>query len=110
MQSSLLCDHCLALPADAVVYGLCSILLLTPLIGVLVVQLPLQPPSLALGLGVFAAMPTALSSGVTFTQVSTLTHNRARGNHVLALIAGAYCWWRGDACFCCCQSSRRCQD
>lgn len=58
----------------AISYGLCSILLLTPLLGLLAVQLPLQPPALALGLGVFCAMPTALSSGITFTQVSTGEH------------------------------------
>eukprot|EP00775_Hariotina_reticulata_P005264 gene5264-5499_t len=52
----------------AITYGLVSILLLTPLLGVVAVQLPLSPPSLALGLGVFCAMPTALSSGITFTQ------------------------------------------
>jgi sodium/bile acid cotransporter 7 len=55
--------------AGAIAYGLASILLLTPLLGLAVVQLPLQPPALALGLGVFCCMPTALSSGVTFTQV-----------------------------------------
>eukprot|EP00878_Enallax_costatus_P028780 GHUV01031122.1.p1 GENE.GHUV01031122.1~~GHUV01031122.1.p1 ORF type:complete len:337 (+),score=111.54 GHUV01031122.1:130-1140(+) len=63
----------------AVAYGLTSILLLTPLIGLLVVQLPLDPPALALGLGVFAAMPTALSSGITFTQ-------QLGGNVSLALL------------------------
>jgi hypothetical protein len=55
--------------AGAIAYGLLSILLITPLLGLLAVQLPLQPPGLALGLGVFCAMPTALSSGITFTQV-----------------------------------------
>jgi sodium/bile acid cotransporter 7 len=54
------------------VYGLTSILLLTPLLGLAAVQLPLEPPALALGLGVFCCMPTALSSGVTFTQVCYL--------------------------------------
>lgn len=58
----------------AISYGLASILLLTPLVGLLLVQLalPLQPPALVLGLGVFCAMPTALSSGITFTQVGWL--------------------------------------
>lgn len=55
--------------AGAISYGLASILLLTPLMGLLAVQLPLAPPGLALGLGVFCCMPTALSSGITFTQV-----------------------------------------
>lgn len=68
--------HCLlafpamcAAAAGAIAYGLASILLLTPLLGLAAVQLPLQPPALAVGLGVFCCMPTALSSGVTFTQV-----------------------------------------
>lgn len=56
-----------------------SILLLTPLLGLVATQLPLQPPALSLGLGVFCAMPTALSSGVTFTQ-------QIGGNVSLALL------------------------
>jgi hypothetical protein len=53
----------------AVSYGLASILLLTPLLGFAAIQLPLAPRELAVGLAVFCCMPTALSSGVTFTQV-----------------------------------------
>lgn len=63
----------------AIAYGLASILLLTPLLGLAAVQLPLQPPALAVGLGVFCCMPTALSSGVTFTQ-------QLGGNVSLALL------------------------
>jgi predicted Na+-dependent transporter len=65
----LICESCMWCAAGAIAYGLASILLLTPLLGLAAVQLPLQPPALALGLGVFCCMPTALSSGVTFTQV-----------------------------------------
>lgn len=54
--------------AGAIAWGLASILLVTPLLGLLVARLPLQPPGLSLGLAVFCCMPTALSSGVTFTQ------------------------------------------
>jgi hypothetical protein len=56
-----------------------SILLLTPLVGMVAAQAPLQPPALALGLAVFACMPTALSSGVAFTQ-------QIGGNVALALL------------------------
>eukprot|EP00882_Tetradesmus_deserticola_P007536 GHRQ01007936.1.p1 GENE.GHRQ01007936.1~~GHRQ01007936.1.p1 ORF type:complete len:397 (+),score=77.04 GHRQ01007936.1:714-1904(+) len=65
--------------SGAIAYGLAAILLLTPLLGLAAVQLPLQPPALALGLGVFCCMPTALSSGVTFTQ-------QLGGNVSLALL------------------------
>jgi predicted Na+-dependent transporter len=51
----------------ALAYGLTSILLLTPLAAIPVLALPLEPRELALGLAVFCCMPTALSSGITFT-------------------------------------------
>ena len=50
-------------------YGLAAILLVTPLLGLLVAQLPLQPRPLAFGLGVVCAVPTALACGVAFVQV-----------------------------------------
>jgi hypothetical protein len=56
--------------AAAVVYGVAAILFITPLVSLAVLALPLQPPVLALGLAVFCCMPTALSSGITLTQVS----------------------------------------
>jgi len=62
-----------------VAYGVTSILLLTPLVSLAVLQLPLHPPELALGLAVFCCMPTALSSGVAFTQ-------QVGGNVALALL------------------------
>lgn len=55
--------------SGAVAFGVASILFLTPLISLAVLRLPLQPPELALGLAVFCCMPTALSSGITLTQV-----------------------------------------
>lgn len=53
-----------------IAYGLVSILLLTPLLGLLVAQLPLNPRPLAFGLGVVCTVPTALACGVAFVQVS----------------------------------------
>ncbi|GIL76788.1 hypothetical protein Vretifemale_6259 [Volvox reticuliferus] len=63
----------------AITWGLASILLLTPLVAPLAGALPLQPSGLALGLLVFACMPTTLSSGVALTQV-------LGGNTALALL------------------------
>ena len=53
----------------AAAYGAAAILLLTPLLALPVQRLPLGRPELAFGLAVFCCMPTALSSGVTLTQV-----------------------------------------
>lgn len=50
-------------------YGLVAILLLTPLMAIPVQALPFAQPELAFGLAVFCCVPTALSSGVTLTQV-----------------------------------------
>ncbi|KAG2483005.1 hypothetical protein HYH03_018086 [Edaphochlamys debaryana] len=63
----------------AILWGLASILVITPLTAPLAGALPLQPPGLALGLLVFACMPTTLSSGVALTQV-------LGGNTALALL------------------------
>ncbi|GBF92238.1 sodium metabolite cotransporter, chloroplastic-like [Raphidocelis subcapitata] len=52
----------------ALVWGLASVLLLTPLLALPVLSLPLAPAGLPLGLAVFCCVPTALSSGITFTQ------------------------------------------
>lgn len=56
----------------AVLYGLASILLITPFLGLAALRLPLQPPELAFGLAVFCCMPTTLSSGVSLTAVCLL--------------------------------------
>ncbi|GLI65334.1 hypothetical protein VaNZ11_008880, partial [Volvox africanus] len=63
----------------AIAWGLASILFLTPLVAPLAGALPLQPSGLALGLLIFACMPTTLSSGVALTQV-------LGGNTALALL------------------------
>lgn len=44
---------------------------MTPAVALLAVVLPLQPWPLALGLGVFALMPTTLSTGIAMTQVGS---------------------------------------
>lgn len=53
----------------AALFGLLSILAFSPLLGVLALRLPLQPPELAFGLAVFCCVPCTLSSGVSLTQV-----------------------------------------
>lgn len=60
------------------IYGLVSILLLTPAFSRLILLLNLQPPEFVTGLALFACMPTTLSSGVSLTQL-------AGGNFALAL-------------------------
>ncbi|KAI8475139.1 MAG: hypothetical protein J3K34DRAFT_517583 [Monoraphidium minutum] len=49
----------------AVLFGLVSMLVLTPLFGFAAVRLPFQPPEFALGLAIMACVPSSLSSGVT---------------------------------------------
>lgn len=49
----------------AVLFGLSSILFLSPLFGFLAVRLPFKPPEFALGVAIMACVPTSLSSGVT---------------------------------------------
>jgi len=64
---------------SASLWGLLSILLVTPVIGALIAfQLPLDP-SFQLGLALFCTMPTTLSSGIALT-------TQARGNVALALL------------------------
>lgn len=65
-----------AWPAGA--FGLVSILLFTPFISRLVLQLKLIPQEFVTGLAMFCCMPTTLSSGVALTQV-------VGGNSALAL-------------------------
>ncbi|KAF8102028.1 hypothetical protein N665_0201s0319 [Sinapis alba] len=60
------------------VFGLASILLLTPSFSRLVMLVQLQPQELVTGLGIFCCMPTTLSSGVALTHL-------AGGNSALAL-------------------------
>ncbi|XP_022134333.1 probable sodium/metabolite cotransporter BASS4, chloroplastic [Momordica charantia] len=60
------------------VYGLASILLLTPYFSRLILQIHLHPQEFVTGLAIFTCMPTTLSSGVALTQL-------AGGNSALAL-------------------------
>ncbi|XP_024013014.1 probable sodium/metabolite cotransporter BASS4, chloroplastic [Eutrema salsugineum] len=60
------------------VFGLVSILLLTPSFSRLIMLVQLQPQELVTGLGIFCCMPTTLSSGVALTHL-------AGGNSALAL-------------------------
>ncbi|KAL0536644.1 hypothetical protein IC582_025602 [Cucumis melo] len=60
------------------VYGLVSILLLTPYFSRLILQIHLHPQEFVTGLAIFSCMPTTLSSGVALTQL-------AGGNSALAL-------------------------
>ena len=63
----------------ASLFGTISILLFTPVIGVvLALQVPVEP-NLRLGLALFCCMPTTLSSGIALT-------TQARGNVALALL------------------------
>ncbi|CAL5365287.1 unnamed protein product [Camellia sinensis] len=51
------------------IFGLGSILLLTPLFSRFILQLQLQPQEFVTGLAIFSCMPTTLSSGVALTRV-----------------------------------------
>ncbi|MFS7960126.1 putative sodium bile acid cotransporter, sodium/solute symporter superfamily [Helianthus anomalus] len=59
-------------------FGLTSILLLTPLLSKIMVQVRLQPQEFVTGLALYNCMPTAISSGVALTTL-------AGGNPALAL-------------------------
>ncbi|TKY53490.1 sodium/metabolite cotransporter BASS4 [Spatholobus suberectus] len=59
-------------------FGLVSILFLTPYISRIILQIQLQPQEFITGLAIFSCMPTTLSSGVALTQL-------AGGNSALAL-------------------------
>ncbi|CAL5021673.1 unnamed protein product [Urochloa decumbens] len=50
-------------------YGLVSILLITPFLAQFVMQVQLLPREFITGLAMFCCMPTTLSSGVTLTQI-----------------------------------------
>ncbi|OVA03572.1 putative sodium bile acid cotransporter [Macleaya cordata] len=60
------------------VFGLVSILLLSPFFSRLILQLQLAPQEFVTGLAIFSCMPTTLSSGVALTQL-------VGGNSALAL-------------------------
>ncbi|CAL4887559.1 unnamed protein product [Urochloa decumbens] len=50
-------------------YGLVSILLITPFLAQFIMQVQLLPREFITGLAMFCCMPTTLSSGVTLTQI-----------------------------------------
>ncbi|CEM04029.1 unnamed protein product [Vitrella brassicaformis CCMP3155] len=60
-------------------YGVFSIIVITPLAGFALVFVPLVPMELSLGLALFALMPMTLTSGVILTK-------QAEGNQPLALL------------------------
>ncbi|XP_019461791.1 PREDICTED: probable sodium/metabolite cotransporter BASS4, chloroplastic isoform X1 [Lupinus angustifolius] len=59
-------------------FGLVSILFLTPYFSRIILQIQLQPQEFITGLAIFNCMPTTLSSGIALTQL-------AGGNSALAL-------------------------
>lgn len=59
-------------------FGLVSILFLTPYFSRIILQVQLQPQEFITGLAIFSCMPTTLSTGVALTQL-------AGGNSALAL-------------------------
>eukprot|EP01023_Acetabularia_acetabulum_P024134 TRINITY_DN2338_c0_g1_i10.p1 TRINITY_DN2338_c0_g1~~TRINITY_DN2338_c0_g1_i10.p1 ORF type:complete len:356 (-),score=17.94 TRINITY_DN2338_c0_g1_i10:1405-2472(-) len=63
----------------AFVYSLVVILLITPFTGMLMLKIPYNPLEFAIGLAVFCAVPTALTSGATLAM-------QANGNYALALM------------------------
>ena len=56
----------------AIAFGMISILLISPLFSLAIAKMPLDPPEFAIGLALFMAMPTTVSSG------AYLSSNRAR--------------------------------
>eukprot|EP00210_Caulerpa_lentillifera_P007971 g7610.t1 len=61
------------------IYGLVAILFLTPCLGFILIRLPLNPDEFTIGLAIFAAVPTTLTSGVTLV-------TQSYGNGTLALM------------------------
>lgn len=60
------------------VFGLVSILMISPYFSKAILQMQMQPQEFVTGLAIFSCMPTTLSSGVALTQL-------AGGNSALAL-------------------------
>jgi hypothetical protein len=60
-------------------WGIVLILCVTPLLALVLVQIPIAPRELPFGVALFAIMPTTLSSGVILTRA-------ANGNDTLALL------------------------
>ncbi|KAL9319151.1 hypothetical protein ACSQ67_015668 [Phaseolus vulgaris] len=66
-------------------FGLVSILFLTPYFSRIILQIQLQPQEFITGLAIFSCMPTTLSSGVALTQFSHFAFAACWGNSALAL-------------------------
>jgi solute carrier family 10 (sodium/bile acid cotransporter), member 7 len=62
-----------------IIFGMISIMLVTPLLSFAISPLPLDPPEFAQGLALFCSMPTTISSGQVLTA-------EAKGNVALALL------------------------
>ena len=60
-------------------YGIITILVVTPMLGFAIVQIPFEPVQFRYGLALFACVPTTLTSGVTLV-------TSASGNGALALM------------------------
>ena len=63
----------------AIIYGVVSTLFITPLLGMLVMKLPVEPFAFKVGMTVFCCVPTTLSSCVALT-------NACNGNSAVALM------------------------
>ena len=63
----------------ALVYGIVTILVITPMLGFAIVQIPFEPVQFRYGLALFSCVPTTLTSGVTLV-------TSALGNGALALM------------------------
>eukprot|EP00746_Dinoflagellata_sp_MGD_P009827 gnl/MRDRNA2_/MRDRNA2_120093_c0_seq1.p1 gnl/MRDRNA2_/MRDRNA2_120093_c0~~gnl/MRDRNA2_/MRDRNA2_120093_c0_seq1.p1 ORF type:complete len:375 (-),score=59.58 gnl/MRDRNA2_/MRDRNA2_120093_c0_seq1:424-1548(-) len=66
----------------AILYAIGSINFLTGMVAFIMLELPFDPEELSVGLAIFCAMPTTLSSGVTLV-------DQAKGNVTLALLLTA---------------------
>ena len=63
----------------ALLYGVTSILFITPMAALLALRFPLSPPEMTLGLAVFCCVPTTLSTCVTLSTIGG-------GNAAVALL------------------------
>eukprot|EP01025_Chloroclados_australasicus_P005954 TRINITY_DN11966_c0_g1_i11.p1 TRINITY_DN11966_c0_g1~~TRINITY_DN11966_c0_g1_i11.p1 ORF type:complete len:432 (-),score=31.85 TRINITY_DN11966_c0_g1_i11:2800-4095(-) len=63
----------------AFIYAIVVILIITPMAGFVTLEIPFDPQEFAIGLAVFCAVPTTLTSGATLVMT-------ANGNYALALM------------------------
>ncbi|CAJ2673456.1 unnamed protein product [Trifolium pratense] len=69
-------------------FGLVSILFLTPYFSRLILQIQLQPQEFITGLAIFCCMPTTLSSGVALTQLAGANSALALAMTVISNLLG----------------------